>query len=224
MKWTLVLLLMVAAIVPAGAEAIGGTAGGGGTAAPAPPGISPVMMTAPALQLEMQMHMLWAYHGIYLRCVIIDLAADLPAVSGDRARLMQNEAALGNALKPYYGDAIGDQLTGLLQTGVALTGAVVLAAKSDDATATQAALDRWYANADETALFLSAQNPQYWPQEKMKKLLRAHLDTTRAEAVARLTGDWPGDTASFDRAFEQIMGMANSLAEGLVRQFPDKFK
>jgi hypothetical protein len=38
-----------------------------------------------------------------------------------------------------------------------------------------------------------------------------------------LKGDWAGDIAAFERVHEQILGMADMLAAGIIRQFPNKF-
>jgi hypothetical protein len=58
----------------------------------------------------------------------------------------------------------------------------------------------------------------------MRAMLREHLDLTTNEAVARLGGDWDADVRAYDRAHEQVLEMADMLSEGMVDQFPGRFR
>jgi hypothetical protein len=54
-------------------------------------------------------------------------------------------------------------------------------------------------------------------------MMRAHLDQTLAEATARLQADWEADIAEYDRIHLHILAMADTLADGIVEQFPERF-
>jgi hypothetical protein len=82
--------------------------------------------------------------------------------------------------------------------------------------------DLWYANADKIAQFLAAANPA-WPAETLSQMMRTHLDQTLAEAVARLSEDWDADIAAYEDIHLHILAMADTLADGIVEQFPDHF-
>src|SRR5919197_1160441 len=58
-----------------------------------------------------QMRKLWEDHVTRTRNVIISFDADLPDRNAVVAPLLQNQADIGNAIKPYYCDAAGNQLT-----------------------------------------------------------------------------------------------------------------
>jgi hypothetical protein len=155
--------------------------------------------------------------------VIVSVAADLPDREAAVGRLLANQQDLGDAIKPFYGDAAGDRLAELLREHILIAADVLTAAKAGDSAALDAALQRWYANGNEIAAFLNAANPDNWPLEEMRQMLRKHLDLTTAEAVARISGDWEGDVRAYDRAHEQVLEMADMLSAGIVAQFPARF-
>jgi hypothetical protein len=41
--------------------------------------------------------------------------------------------------------------------------------------------------------------------------------------VARLTKNWDGDVKAFDAVYNHILKMSDALADGIVKQFPEKF-
>ena len=169
------------------------------------------------------MRKLWEDHITWTRIFIISAAADLPDKATATDRLLQNQVDIGNAIKPYYGDAAGDKLTALLKEHITTAAEVVAAAKANDSVKLADANKRWFANADQIADFLSGANPRNWPQAEMRSMMHDHLDLTTKEAVARLHSDWAGDVAAYDAVHQQILHMADGLSAGIINQFPKKF-
>jgi hypothetical protein len=178
---------------------------------------------ASSAQLRQDMRQLWEDHVTWTRVVIISAAAGLPDYPTAVARLLRNQEDIGNAVKPFYGDAAGSQLTGLLKDHIAIAADLLAAAKTGDAAAQKDAGARWYANADDIAGFLSKANPDHWPLADMTKMMHDHLDLTLQEATARLTGDWAGDVAAYDQVVGEILKMSDMLTDGIVAQFPGRF-
>jgi hypothetical protein len=58
----------------------------------------------------------------------------------------------------------------------------------------------------------------------MRAELRMHLKLTTDEAVARLQGKWAADVAAYDRIHAHALHLSDLLAEGLVKQFPKRFR
>jgi len=169
------------------------------------------------------MRKLWEDHITWTRIFIISAAGDLPDKPTATNRLLQNQVDIGNAIKPYYGDAAGDKLTAILKEHITTAAEVVTAAKANDSAKLADANKRWLANADQIADFLSGANPKNWPRAEMRAMMHDHLDLTTKEAVARLHGDWAGDIAAYDEVHEQILKMADGLSAGIINQFPKKF-
>jgi hypothetical protein len=170
------------------------------------------------------MRKLWEDHITWTRVFIISAAADLPDKATATDRLLQDQVDIGNAIKPYYGDAAGEKLTALLKEHITTAAEVVTAAKANDAAKMADANKRWFANADAIAAFLSSANPKNWPAAEMTKMMHDHLELTTAEVQARLKGDWAADVAAYDKVHEQILRMADMLSAGVISQYPAKFK
>jgi hypothetical protein len=170
------------------------------------------------------MRKLWEDHITWTRLTIVSLSNGLPDTDPTVQRLLQNQTDIGNAIKPYYGDAAGDQLTALLRDHILIAAEIIQAAKSGDTAAQNDAIARWYANADDISIFLNSANPSFWPLDEMKDMMREHLDLTLQEAVSYLTGDHAASIAAYDQIHLQALEMADMLSDGIVRQFPKRFK
>jgi len=169
------------------------------------------------------MRKLWEDHITWTRLVIIGVFEDLPDLNDSVQRLLLNQVDIGNAVKPFYGEEAGNQLTALLTDHILIAAEILQAAKVGDTAALNDATERWYANADDIAEFLNAANPKNWPLEEMRAMMREHLDLTLQEAVAYLEGNYTATIALYDQVHNQALEMADMLSEGIIRQFPNKF-
>lgn len=193
-----------------------------GAPAPVPDG---QVAADPAKQIafRLAMHRLWDDHITWTRLYIISVADGLKDKDQAAARLLKNQDDIGNAIKPYYGAEAGDKLTALLKAHI--TGAVTIldAAKAKDTAKLNTAVTSWRANGDEIATFLSTANPGNWPLPVMKDAMKMHLDTTLTEATDRLGGKYDQDVKDYDAVKDHIYKMADTLAGGIIKQFPGKF-
>ena len=172
------------------------------------------------------MRMLWEDHIVWTRQFIVSAATEsenLPDTEATVARLLQNQTDIGNAIKPFYGEAAGEALTELLREHILTAADIIAAAKAEDGDGVDAAVAEWYANADEIAEFLSAANPRNWPLADMQAHMKSHLDLTLREAVARLEGRYADDIAAYDMVHADILEMADMLSAGIIAQFPGQF-
>jgi acyl-CoA reductase-like NAD-dependent aldehyde dehydrogenase len=181
------------------------------------------IVSSKALALHDGMRKLWEDHITWTRLAIISLEGDTADTDATVARLLQNQADIGNAVKPFYGEAAGNQLTQLLREHILIAADLIAAAKAGDSGQVAATQERWVANADEIAALLHSANPRYWPLEVMKDEMHMHLNLTTEEAVAHLQGNWEADVAAYDKVHEHILHMADLLSNGLIKQFPSRF-
>jgi len=173
--------------------------------------------------LKLDWRTLWVDHIIFTRSYIVSTLAGLGDQTSVTARLMRNQDDIGAAIAPDYGDAAGRRLATLLREHISIAAKVVAAAKAGDAAGLKRAQALWAANGEKMADFLSAANP-WWKRKAVAEMLSDHLATTTAEVDARLTERWPADIENFDHLHAHMLMFADYLADGLVRQFPERFK
>src|SRR5688500_7543917 len=174
------------------------------------------------MTLNVTMRKLWEDHITWTRLFIVSAAAGLPDLEATTQRLLANQVDIGNAIKPFYGDAAGNQLTALLRDHILTAADLVLAAKAGDNAKVESASAKWYANADDIATFLSTANPENWPLDQMKMGMKMHLDLTLNEATNHLKGNYTADVADYDKVHEHILGLADTLSGGIIDRFPEK--
>lgn len=178
--------------------------------------------SAAAIDLRLAMRKLWEDHITYTRNVIISMLAGLPDQQAVTERLLRNQDDIGNAIKPYYSDAAGSQLSQLLRTHITQAAEVVTAARAGNQAQLQAKQQQWNANGREIASFLSGANPN-WDRARLESMLQRHLDLTTGEVVGRLHSDWAGDIRSYDEGHEHMLMFADILSAGIIAQHPDRF-
>jgi hypothetical protein len=182
-----------------------------------------MLLTKSAVDLRMAMRKLWEDHITWTRNYIISSLSDLEDAGKCAERLLKNQDAIGDAIKPIYGGEAGKKLTLLLRDHILIATEIIKAAKMANNEALSTANKKWYANADDIAAFLSGANPN-WPTQALVDMLYKHLELTTGEVVSRLKKDWAADIDFYDKGHEHMLVFADALTDGIVKQFPNKFK
>ncbi len=185
---------------------------------------APAALTQKQVTLRTEMRRLWEDHITWTRPAIISLTTDSPDTEATVGRLLKNQTDIGNAVKPFYGNAAGNGLTKQLRSHILIAADVIAAAKAGDAAKLADAQARWAKNGDDIAAVLSSVNPRYWKLGAMRAELRTHLKLTTEEAVARLQGNWNADVAAYDKIHRHALHLSDLLSDGLIKQFPRRFR
>ena len=185
----------------------------------------PTLNSTKYLNLDASMRKLWADHMQWTYATVDAFFnnSDPGALQASLNRLLQNQKDIGAAIVPYYGQAAGDTLAALLTTHINQAVPVLQAAKDNNQTALDAALANWNANAEDIADFLSAANPQNWQQSHMRDEMKEHISQTTTYAVDLLQKDYTKAVTDYGMAFDHMMHLADELAQGIAKQYPDKF-
>ena len=169
------------------------------------------------------MRKLWSDHVAYTRLFIVSAAAGLPDKDATTQRLLQNQTDIGNAVAAYYGRDAGNKLTALLKDHILIAASIVTAAKAGDNAKVTSENARWRQNAVDISRFLSGANPKNWPEATLTSHMYAHLDQTLSEATNQLKGNYAASIKDYDTAMNHILMMADTLSDGIIKQFPSKF-
>lgn len=65
-------------------------------------------------------------------------------------------------------------------------------------------------------------NPRYWPRTTMKAEMHIHLKLRTDEVVAQ--SNWTADVAGYDKVHQHTLHMSDMLTDGIVNQFPSRFR
>ena len=157
---------------------------------------------------------LWEDHITWTRLFIVSAVDGLKDVDVTAARLLRNQTEIGDAIKPFFGDEAGNQLTELLNEHIMIAGDIITAAKKGDDNAVAKTSKAWYRNGNQIADFLA--DAGVGPQADLRAMMVGHLDTTLDEAVARLSGDYDAEIKAYDEVRSHIHHMADALADGII--------
>jgi hypothetical protein len=174
-------------------------------------------------QLNQGMRKLWSDHMHWTLATVDAFFHNSEALDANLTRLLQNQQDIGTAIVPYYGQTAGDQLAALLTEHIELAVPVLQAAQNNDQAALQTAISNWNQNAEDIANFLTAANPDHWPQAATEPALSHHIEHTIDYSVKILNEDYAGVNSSFEHALNHMLELADILSEGIAKQFPNKF-
>jgi hypothetical protein len=176
-----------------------------------------------AIALRIDMRALWEDHVSWTRMAVISLINNSPDTKATVARLLQNQAQIGAAIKPYYGAAASKQLASLLRQHILIAADIVAAAKKGDKAGVAHQEAIWHANADQISKFLNSANPKFWKLGALRGMMYEHLGLTTNEVVEYLQHHYAADVHVYDEINAQALQMADMLTSGIVAQFPSRF-
>ena len=179
-------------------------------------------LTQSQCDLRRNQERLWIDHVSWTRSFIVSDLDSLEDTDVVLERLLKNQDDIGNSIKPYYGDEAGNKLSKLLREHISLAGQVLDAAKNNNTTNFDKYNELWYANSNDIAKFLSDANPN-WSNKKLKNMLHEHLSLITQQVTARLNKDWNADIAAYDAGETHMIDFSQIIADGIIKQFPDKF-
>lgn len=175
-------------------------------------------------QLQLSMREAWSAHAWYTREYYVSAIQGSANQQAAAQRLLKNQEDIGALFGIYYGTATRAQTTTLLKEHIAIAVEVVAAAKAGDQTKLAQANERWHRNFVELATLLHRINLNHFPYDRTLKMLNDHLALLTAAVTSFLAGDFPRSVIDNDAYVSEILTMADHFSQGIIAQFPDKFR
>ena len=144
---------------------------------------------------------------------------DSPDLDAVWTRLLRNTTDMGNALRPFYGEQLGDQTRALIKDQLVIASDLVKAAKAGDMQSFESIYKKWHANADDIVNFLISINP-YISQQDTRENYYEYLDLTKKGMVFLLQKDYPSSINTFDEIERHGLEMADGISSAIIKQFP----
>lgn len=170
------------------------------------------------VKLKVTMRKIWEDHAIWTRQFIVDLLANLPSIDKTTERLLKNQEAIGNCIKPFFGDTAGDTLASLLKDHINITVDLLKAIKARDVIRSTTLETDAVTNAENIATFFSTINP-YYSRDELIEMLDTHLILVKYQFIARMSGDYNADVMYFDMGLHHILMISDYLFKGIIERF-----
>lgn len=167
---------------------------------------------------------LWVGHIFWVREVVdARLADNRKQAKASEEQVVENARAIAAAIEPYYGTAASDQLFELLAGHWGAISEYLDATVADKEAKKDAAVERLTANANDIATFLSGANPN-WPVNTLRGLLAAH-GAHHVQQVDQLDArQYDQEAATWAAMKDHVYVIADALASGIAKQFPEQFE
>ena len=174
------------------------------------------------LELIKQMRFVWQEHVFWTRSAIISILEDLDDKEIIVNRLLENAKDIANLFSPYYSQEVVDEIDRLIEEHLSIAANLVKSLKDNNAVLFERYNEELFENADDIAEALASINPNY-NIEELREMLYQHLDLIIRIMVERKNKNYVQQVKDFDASHGQIIFMADALAEGIIKQFPDMF-
>ena len=155
----------------------------------------------------------------------VDAALDgSPNADATAAALYKNGTDIGAAVGSIYGKSAETTFNSVWKLHLDEFVKYAVAGKSGDAAGKQTALstiDSQYTKP--LAQYLAKANPNL-PEATLETALRDHVNMTAKMIDEHVAGDYTAEAMELDMANTHISGLFSTLANAIVKQYPNKFQ
>lgn len=179
--------------------------------------------SAAVLETKMALRDLWVEHIFWIRSYVLATHAGDEAQSKiAEEEVVANAKGLANSIAPFYGQPAADAFFKLLAGHWGAVRDFNTATLAKSKSGQDKAVANLTSNAHEIAKFLSGANP-YLPEDAVFGLLAAHGAHHVTQINQITSGDFKGEAATWHAMHQHVMMIADTTADALGKQFPDKF-
>ena len=183
---------------------------------------------AKVAELKMAQRDLYINHIFWVRDLMVSTRLGEKAAIAEADEYGEKNAkAIGQSIAPFYGQAAGEKFATLFVGHYSAVKAYMNAAFANgfkgNATLKKAAIDKLTKNANDIAVFVSSANPNL-PKGTVFGLLLTHGQQHVMTIDATAKRDWSHEADMWDPMVKHVYTIGDALADGIAKQFPDKFQ
>lgn len=180
--------------------------------------------TATVADTQAALRDLWLGHVFWVRNVVdARFEGNANEAKVAEQEVVANARAIAASIEPFYGKAASDQLFGLLAGHWGAISDYLDATRTRSKTDQDAAFKQLLANGDEISAFLGGANP-YLPVDTLRGLLTAHGSHHMQQIQQYQAGQFDLEAKTWAAMKDHMYVIADALAGGIAKQFPDKFR
>jgi hypothetical protein len=183
---------------------------------------------AKVAELKMNLRALYADHVFWVRDLVIATRLGVKGAASEADEYgLANAKAIGQSIAPVYGQAAAAKFTSLFVGHYQAVKGYMRAAFANgfrgNPAMKKAATDELQRNGKAIALFVSSANPNL-PDGAVYGLLVSHVQHHIMEIDAVAKEDWSAEADDWGPMIKQVYSLSDALADGIAKQFPDKFQ
>lgn len=172
---------------------------------------------------KVEMSRLWIDNVIWSRQSVLCLVDRLPGTEETLYRLMENQEDMGRLFTRFYGKQKGDEFCILIGSNTALTISIIRNKSKNNSADFEAAKSRMTYNMNKIIDFLISVNPN-WNKEELSYLIQLQSKLFEIQIQNRLNANHAADVENFDQMISETYRLADVLSEGIMKQFPERFR
>jgi len=183
----------------------------------------PGKLTAGTVDLRLSLRDLWVGHVFWVRNVVLEAkGGNTAAVKVAEDQVTDNAKTLAAMIVPYYGREAGDKFSILLLAYYAAIKEYMGVAYLGDRVAQKATISAAEKRGAELAGFLSSLNPN-WPGPALASIFASQVAQHIVQIDHVNAGDFAAEAKTWKEMKNYAYTIADTMAQGIVMQFPDKF-
>jgi len=180
--------------------------------------------SATLVQTQAALRDLWLGHVFWVRNVVdARFEGNANEAKVAEQQVVANAKAIAASIEPFYGKAAADQLFGLLAGHWGAISDYLDATRANSKAAQDAAFKQLLANANQIAVFLGGANPNL-PVDVLRGLLTAHGSHHVQQIQQYQAGQFDLEAQTWAAMKDHMYVIADALAGGIAKQFPEKFR
>jgi hypothetical protein len=173
---------------------------------------------------KMALRDLWVEHIFWIRSFVLATHAGQTAEQKvAEAEVLSNAKALSESISPFYGPEGSKALLTLLAGHWGAVRDYNTATLAKSKSGQDKAVTQLRSNAHEIAKFLNGANPNL-PEDAVFGLLAGHAGHHVMQINQVAAGDFQDEAATWHAMRVQVLLISDSIAEAIVKQFPERFK